>query len=85
MSAEKQSFQEVAEKSRNTWQKTSRNKNNKAEQEIKGKLNRSASNGRRRGRSGTPGYARDAPTEQFQKKNLSKSIHIKNFNIHTYE
>ena len=46
----------------------------KAEQETKEKLDRSASNARRRCRSGTPGDAREVPSEHFQKKDPSKSM-----------
>ena len=42
------------------------------EQEIKEKLGRSASNGRRRCPTGTPGDARDAPTEHFRQEDKNK-------------
>ena len=41
------------------------------------KLDRSASNGRRRCRSGTPGDARDAPTEHFRQKDPSKKFYVR--------
>ena len=44
----------------------------KVEQETKEKLDRSASNARRRCRSGTPGDAREVPTEHFQKKDVKQ-------------
>ena len=74
MLAEKPNLQEAAEKSRTNWQ-NAETKKKKAEQ-IKEKLDLPASNGRRRCRSGTPGDARDAPTEHFQQKDLSKSITV---------
>ena len=46
-----------------------------AEQKFKEKLDRSASNARRRHR-GTPGNARGAPTEHFQHKEVSKYMSI---------
>ena len=63
-------------KSQETTGKTNRNKNNEAEQEIKEKLDRSASNARRRCPSGTPGNARGAPTENFQQKYICKYVYI---------
>ena len=41
---------------------------NKVEQQIKEKLDRPARKGRRQCPSGTPGDARDAPSEHFQQK-----------------
>ena len=45
---------------------------NKVEQKIKEKLDRSASNGRRQCPSGTPGDARDESTEHFQQNDKNK-------------
>ena len=44
----------------------------RVKEEIKEKLDRSASNDRRRCPSGTPGDARDAPIEHFQQKDKNK-------------
>ena len=66
-------------KSQEITGKTSRNNNNKAEQEIKEKLDRSVSNARRWCRSGTPGNARGAPTEHFQQKDICKYVHVGEF------
>ena len=45
----------------------------------KPKLDRSASNARKRCLSGTPGEAREVPTEHFQKKDPSKSTWVNFF------
>ena len=47
-----------------------------AEQEIKEKFDRFASNAGRGCRSGTPGNARGAPTEHFEQKDIYKYVHI---------
>ena len=44
----------------------------RAKEETKEKIDRSVSNERRRCPSGTPGDARDAPTEHFQQKYQNK-------------
>ena len=48
----------------------------RVKEEIKEKLDRSASNDRRRCPSGTPGDARDAPIEHFQQKDENKYFYI---------
>ena len=63
-------------KNQETTGKTSKKKNSRVEQEVKEKLDRSASNARRRCPSGTPGDATDAPTEQFQQKDKNMSFYV---------
>ena len=69
-------FRGSSSKRQETTGKTSRNKNDKTEQEIEEKLDRSASNERRRCRSGTPGNARGAPTEHFFSRSISIGMFI---------
>ena len=82
--------EKIAKRSKSCWQKNqicrkqlesqetigkrAETKMIKTEQETKEKQDRSARNARRRCRSGTPGDAREVPTEHFQKKNLCKSM-----------
>ena len=46
--------------------------NKNVKEEIKGKLDRSASDERMRCPSGTPGDASDTPTKRFQQKDKNK-------------